>query len=316
VHQVVAADGLRHVVLFYRGIPEYRAAVRRLVSGGLSRSEPVLFAAPRAGSILPPWPAASAGRLTVTDVTELGRNPARIIAALRAFCDRQRGGPVRIVSESIWPGRTPAEVSEATRHEMLVGEALAGVTGTLVCPYSAALPMPALADAACTHPWQLGPDAQVPSPAYREPGAHQQARQPPLPRPPASAEAFEFRSDLRSVRAAAMAVGQRAGLTAARATDLVLAVSELAANTLRHTAAVGVLRAWQTADEVICQVADTGFIADPLAGLRRPQPDQPGGQGLWLVNQVCDLVQIRTGSDGTVIRLHMRLPHTARRAAG
>ena len=32
-----------------------------------------------------------------------------------------------------------------------------------------------------------------------------------------------------------------------------------------------------------------------------------GGNGLWLVNQVCDLVQARTGQAGTTTRLHMRL---------
>jgi hypothetical protein len=36
--------------------------------------------------------------------------------------------------------------------------------------------------------------------------------------------------------------------------------------------------------------------------------------GLWLVNQVCDLVQARTGRAGTTIRLHMRLKrHSPRR---
>jgi hypothetical protein len=41
-----------------------------------------------------------------------------------------------------------------------------------------------------------------------------------------------------------------------------------------------------------------------------------GGNGLWLVNQVCDLVQARTGQAGTTIRLHMRLNgHSPRRHA-
>jgi anti-sigma regulatory factor (Ser/Thr protein kinase) len=42
----------------------------------------------------------------------------------------------------------------------------------------------------------------------------------------------------------------------------------------------------------------------------RIRPDQLawGGRGLWLANQLCDLVQIRSGARGTVVRLHMRLP--------
>ena len=31
-----------------------------------------------------------------------------------------------------------------------------------------------------------------------------------------------------------------------------------------------------------------------------------GGRGLGLANALCDLVQIRTGSTGTVVRLHVR----------
>jgi anti-sigma regulatory factor (Ser/Thr protein kinase) len=38
-----------------------------------------------------------------------------------------------------------------------------------------------------------------------------------------------------------------------------------------------------------------------------PADDLPGGQGLWLVNQVCDLVEVRSSPDGTTICLHMSL---------
>jgi hypothetical protein len=30
------------------------------------------------------------------------------------------------------------------------------------------------------------------------------------------------------------------------------------------------------------------------------------GHGLWLVNQVCDLVELRSGDAGTTVQLHMR----------
>jgi hypothetical protein len=64
---------------------------------------------------------------------------------------------------------------------------------------------------------------------------------------------------------------------------------------------------WHTAGEVICQVADTGLITDPLAGYRPPSDGLLGGNGLWLVYQVCDLVQTRTSRAGTTTRMHMRL---------
>jgi len=97
-----------------------------------------------------------------------------------------------------------------------------------------------------------------------------------------------------------------AGLPATRAGDLVLAVNELATNSIRHAGGDGVLRMWHADDALICEVADAGRIADPLAGRRRPPSGQSGGHGLWLCNQICDLVQLRTFATGSVVRLHTR----------
>ena len=86
-------------------------------------------------------------------------------------------------------------------------------------------------------------------------------------------------------------------------------MAELAANTLAHTSGPGTLAIWTTPKEVVCQVHDGGHIEDPVTGRLRPDPaDLIGGRGLWVVNQVCDLVQIRTGRSDTQIRLHMRRP--------
>jgi anti-sigma regulatory factor (Ser/Thr protein kinase) len=90
------------------------------------------------------------------------------------------------------------------------------------------------------------------------------------------------------------------GLPEDRADNLTLAVNELAANPLRHSHGGGTLRIWHTPTELVCQITDQGWIEDPLAGRRPPVSDQ-GGQGLWLVNQLCDLVQRRSGPSGTTI---------------
>jgi hypothetical protein len=38
-----------------------------------------------------------------------------------------------------------------------------------------------------------------------------------------------------------------------------------------------------------------------------PADGQPYGRGLWIANQLCDLVQIRSSAAGTVVRMQMRL---------
>lgn len=129
----------------------------------------------------------------------------------------------------------------------------------------------------------------------------------PLSTPPDDAEMLRYRASLAQVRKFTTARARRAGLPPRRVNDLVIAVAELAANTLVHTSGPGTLTLWITDDEVICQVQDQGQITDPRAGMIRPAPDAPGGgRGLWVVHQVCDRVEISTGQAGTTVRVHMR----------
>ena len=110
------------------------------------------------------------------------------------------------------------------------------------------------------------------------------------------------------VSARNVGVARAAGLPPPRVRDLVLAAGELTANSVRHAGGSGILRIWSDAREFSCEVADGGYIGDPLAGRLQPAPGAAGGHGLWIVHQVCDLVELRSGRDGTTIRLHMSLP--------
>jgi anti-sigma regulatory factor (Ser/Thr protein kinase) len=116
-----------------------------------------------------------------------------------------------------------------------------------------------------------------------------------------------YHRDLSQVRALVLQHAREAGLTEGKANDLVLAVSEVAANTLRHTRSGGALTVWHDEDEIVCEIHDEGTISDPMAGHRRPAPDASGGHGLWLVRQVCDQVELRSDENGTTIRMHMAI---------
>lgn len=121
-----------------------------------------------------------------------------------------------------------------------------------------------------------------------------------------------YRSDLSQVRALVLRKAKDAGLTEGRANDLVLAVSEVAANTLRHTRSSGTLAIWHDEGELVCEIHDAGTITDPSVGQRRPTPDATGGHGLWIVRQVCDLVELTSDGNGTTVRMHMTLDRPAR----
>jgi len=89
--------------------------------------------------------------------------------------------------------------------------------------------------------------------------------------------------------------------------ELVLAVNELASNSVRHGGGWGRLRFWKEPSALLCEVHDAGCMEDPFVGSRRPGPDAHSGRGLWLVGQLCDDVQIGSSRAGTVVRVQKRL---------
>jgi anti-sigma regulatory factor (Ser/Thr protein kinase) len=310
---MTAADAaparFRHLALFYRSPAEYVQAVARFIGDSRPSGDPVLVAVPdRTAQLMDGELSAEAGRVTVMDMGELGRNPARIIPEFLRYANRHRGRHFYCISEPIWPGRSAEEMLEATRHEALTNLAFAESWATALCPYDiSGLPEQVLADAARTHPAVISDGLESVSPSYLGPPALPPRCNVALSGPPAHAETLSYSDNLGIVRKFVSSAARGAGMAPARVTDLVIAISELAANTLRHTPGGGTLRIWPSAGEIICQVDDSGQITDPLARHRAPSDEVSGGQGLWLVNQVCDLVQARSGPAGTTTRLHMRL---------
>ncbi len=304
-----ADRGFHHLALFYRSSQEYLASLLAFARAGLALAEPVFVAVPApAGDLLRGGLGPAAERVAFADMAVLGRNPARIIPAVSAFVDAHRGRRVRYVGEPAWPDRSADELRETARHEALINTAFADVPATILCPYdSAGLPSSIIADARRTHPALLDRGARRRSAQYQGPDRLPPGCDSPLPEPPSRAAVLRYATSLRALRDLVARQAALAGLTASRTADLVLAVSEIAANTLRYTRAGGTLHVWRTRDSLICQMHDQGLITDPLAGRRRPAIDVLGGQGLWVVNQVCDLVELRSGRCGTTVRMRMRL---------
>ena len=237
---------------------------------------------------------------------DIGHNPACIIPAWRDFV-AGRSGPMRGVGEPIWPGRTPDELVECQCHEALLNHAFADAEGFhLLCPYdSAHLGREVIEEAERTHPW-VGAAESVRYRGARRPAAAALRAAAARARPPGRAPRS---CGTRSPASARWSPSTRcaAGISEVRAGDLVLATHEVATNSIRHAGGEGVLRVWHDFDTVICEVSDRGRIDKPLAGRARPDLDgRRGGWGLWLANQLCDLVQLRTLPDGSVVRLHLR----------
>jgi anti-sigma regulatory factor (Ser/Thr protein kinase) len=286
-----------HEALLYDGPDDLLAGVVPFVREGLEHGEPVLVAMGPDG-IAALDDALGPSETTYVDMRELGRNPARIIPAWQAFRTRH-DGPIRGVGEPIWAGREGAELAECQLHEALLNLAFDGAEAfSLLCPYDTGrLEENVIHEACAAHPHVNA----APSAAFREPERLLAPFEAPLPPPPAHARVLGFELDtLAEVRRTTEE--HAAGLEPQRIGDLALAVTEAAANSVRHGGGRGILRIWQEAGAVICEVRDRGRIDDPLAGRRAPSTEQLGGRGLWIANAVCDLVQIRAGA----VRLHMK----------
>jgi hypothetical protein len=93
-----------------------------------------------------------------------------------------------------------------------------------------------------------------------------------------------------------------AGLQAGAAGDLAAATQQLALNSLQRGAAEVTVQIWSQPHSLICEVVDNTVIDDLLLGRRVPVDDEY--DGLWHANQLFDLVQMRSSSAGTTVRVH------------
>jgi anti-sigma regulatory factor (Ser/Thr protein kinase) len=296
-----------HPALFYRDREEYLAGTVPFVLDGLAAGEPVAVSVPAVNvALLRVALGADAERVRFADMAVVGRNPGRIIpGVLLAFADAHPEGRVRIIGEPIWAGRTAAEYAACAQHEALINLAFAGRPVTILCPYDRATLHPdVLAEAAVTHPELVDADGTRPS-AHYDPHRVVAAHNQPLPVP---SHAATMRFDLGTVSAArrfAVRVARLLRLPAVRTDDLEVAVSELAANSVKHGGGRGSISIWTEHGHLVCQVQDAGRLTDPLSGRLPVPPGSLGGRGLLLVNHLVDLVRVYASDDRTAVRIHI-----------
>lgn len=295
-----------HQAALYAGAEGFVEQVVPFVRDAIAAGEPVLAALPPArGRLLEAALGTDAIRVDFVDMTELGRNPACILPEWRRFVDEfGADGPVRGVAEPVWPGRRPVEVEECWLHEALMDVAFADGPGwRLLCPYDVtALPGEVVRRARRSHATShvLGrPDG---APAGDETAAALFTT--PLPAAPPGADALPFGpADLSGLRGAVRRLTEQAGVPECSAGDVVLAAHELAVNSVTHGAGCGTLLAWREPDAFVLEVRDGGRIVDPLVGREQAFDAAECGRGIWIANQICDLVQVRSSSQGAAVRL-------------
>ena len=300
--------GYRHEAFLYSGLPEFLSGTLSFIRRAVSAGDPVLVVVSAAKiDLLRQQLGAEAGHVAFADMADVGDNPARIIAVWQAFVQgNAEAAQLCGIGEPVHPERSPTEIAECELHEALLNVAFDAATPFwLLCPYDLeALAADVIDEAQRTHPFVAHGDQRQPSSAF-EPIDLADPFDRPMPPPPDGAASMSFGTgDLRRLRAFVADRAAQAGLGNEPATGVVLAVSEIASNSVRHGGGRGELRVWTEGRSFVCEVSDRGHITSPLVGRVRPAPDAGAGAGLWLANQLCDLVQIRSSARGTTVRVY------------
>jgi anti-sigma regulatory factor (Ser/Thr protein kinase) len=297
--------GFQHEALIYEGDDEYLAGTIPFLKTALEAGEPTMVAVgPSQSELLEAELGEVANGVRFVEMQTVGRNPASIIPLWREFVDESGGRSVRGIGEPVWMARGPAALDECQRHESLLNVAFApGTPWSLLCPYDAgSLREDVLEKVSHSHR-HVHQDGRAEESPFFEPEPDCFAGE--LPPPSVEPETFAFGlSELSEVRHRVAAAAERAGMDRVGVADLVIAASELAANSVMHGGGNGTLRLWRENGSLLAEVEDRGRIEEPLVGRLRPGIAQEGGRGLWLANQLCDLVQIRSDKAGTTVRLH------------
>lgn len=298
-------SGFVHGAFFYNDEQEWLDTLVPFIRDSVAADEPILVAVStkRIAQLRVVLAAPHEADVEFASMDAIGKNPGRIISAWHDFVERHPSERrLRGIGEPVWPGRRPDELAECQLHEQLLNLAFEGRAFELVCPYdTSALPAEVIQEASRAHPFTgCGSDHRH-NPDF-DPNVQHHA---PLSAPPATVRSIEF--DLATMRALRQFVAAQAAEVLRdqrRLDDLVLAISEAVTNSVQYGGG-GVLSLWTEPDRLICEITDGGQLSDPLVGRRRPSPTAARGRGVWMVHQICDLVQIRSAADSTVVRMTM-----------
>jgi anti-sigma regulatory factor (Ser/Thr protein kinase) len=302
----------RHEAFFYASDDEFLDGTSSFIQDGLDNDEPTLVVLAAAkNEALRSELEGDADRVMFADMTEVGTNPARIIPAWNEFVKHhvQARRNVRGIGEPISAARTPEELVECQHHESLLNLAFEDTPGfALLCGYdTSTLDDEVIVEARRSHPIVCDHGHEHESALYRGIDAAAAPFSAPLPEPISVPHTKIFQAlSLGALREFVAERAVAAGLEQRAADDLVIAANEVATNSVVHGGGGGIARIWEDDGAIVCEINDNGSLDDPLAGRETPVLDQQSGHGLWMVNQLCDLVQLRSYHGGSAVRLHKR----------
>jgi hypothetical protein len=307
-----------HHACIYASGQEFLAMAIPFVRNGLALDEPVLVATTAANlQLLGDALYADADKFDYAETAYFGRRPPQRVAAFHRYWQRHASGNhrhVRVLAEPVWAGRSDRQVTAWQRMESALNVVLSATNIWMICPYDARVVDQAILRAARqTHPDRVEGGQIQPSGEFVDPVAFAYACDAtPLPDPSPDAPLLPVTgvADLASVRRFVASQAAAHGLSGERVKLLVYAASEAAGYLLEQGSQRLTVCLWTAAGQLACQInGHAGLAGDAFAGLRPPAMEPRPGDGLWLAQQVCDLVEVRAHHTGCRILLQVPGPH-------
>jgi anti-sigma regulatory factor (Ser/Thr protein kinase) len=300
---MTANRALRHNAFVYASQDEYVARSVGFLKEGLEAGEGAIFGDTRDGlAVMREAFGRDADNVTFFDVGSTYTRPARTVAAYNAaFLGQLRKAPsVRAVAR-VQFGPTPADWHEWMGYEAITNVAYSDLPVWVVCAYNAnGLPDPVLEAVWRTHPevlteeWLESDRFEQPRELVRSLTAEPE----PLP----GLRSFSVAEDLEAFRELLARELAAERVPDAKALEMIVAGTEIAANALGHGGGIQEVRVGRAEGRFVCEVVDRGSgFDDPLAGYLAPR--EGTGTGLWVARQLAWRLEFFDSPNGFTARI-------------
>lgn len=296
--------GLRHNALVYESQDEYLAVAVPFLTEGIEAGEGAIVAHTKPGlAVTREALGPVAAGVTFVDVSSAYTRPAQTLAVYHAVFALQlrKTATVRAVAD-VQFGPDPAEWDLWTGYEAVFNRSFGHLPAWVLCSYDTnGTPDPIIEGIWQTHPEVVDGDTWTRSGDYEDP-ADLLRRLMAVPAPVAELRPIPFGRDLEEFRErlARELVGE--GVSEAKALDMLLAATEVAANAIEHGDGVEEVRVGRADGRFVCEIVDRGpGFDDPTAGYIAPRPGV--GRGLWVARQLTWQIEFFSSPDGFTARV-------------
>jgi anti-sigma regulatory factor (Ser/Thr protein kinase) len=297
-------SSFRHNALVYESQDEYTTVAVPFLREGLEAGEGVIVAHTKPGlAVMREALGPVAADVTFVDVSSAYTRPAQTLAAYHAvFAEQLRKTATLRAVADVQFGPDPAEWDLWTGYEAVFNRSFGHLPAWVLCSYNAnGTPDPIIEGVWQTHPEVVDGDTWTPSGDYEDP-VDLLRRLTPVPAPLAELRPIAFGRDLEQFRERLARELIVESVSEAKALDMLLAATEVAANAIEHGGGVEEVRVGRADGRFVSEIVDRGAgFDDPTAGYIAPRPGV--GRGLWVARRLTWQIEFFSAPDGFTARV-------------